>query len=262
MEISIVDDKDKLASFLSRQPALNAYLLGDLDERYWGNTRWFALEQQGEIKEVALLYFGMETPILIAIENADSENLNLLLDGILDDLPDNIYAHLSAGQYKVLKESYQQDSHGMHYIMELQDESRIINFDTQSVQRVGHDDFEQVLALFDLAYPGHWFERKMLDFGPYFAIADKDGNFLSVGGVHVYSEKFKVATIGNVVTHLNAQGKGYSQRVSARLCQELMKSVETIGLNVHANNQAAFHLYKKLGFRKIAEYEEMTLHKI
>ena len=172
-----------------------------------------------------------------------------------------MYAHISLSQRKALLEDFSASSHGIHHIMELKKHSSLSALASDRVIRLGHQDFEKILALFELGYPGYWFERKMLNYGPYFGIKNQHGEFLCVGGVHLYSETYNVATLGNIVTHPKARSMGLGSQLTARLCQELAQSVRTIGLNVHAENQPAIHIYENLGFEKVLDYEECTLEK-
>jgi len=252
-------DREKLGHFLSKKPALNAYPLGDLDQRYWDQTRWFGLEENGELSEVALLYSGMEPHILIGIPNSSAENLSTCLAEIQNELPSRVYAHLTDGLWRALDHYELEDQREPHFIMELKDREANRNVSTDGVFTLQESDFPEALDLFDQSYPGHWFRSGMLSFGPYFGIRDASGKLAAAGGVHVYSETYKVATIGNVVTHPEARGKGIATKVSARLVAELIKRVETVGLNVHAANASAIRVYEKLGFEKIADYFEMTL---
>ncbi|MEM7336664.1 MAG: GNAT family N-acetyltransferase, partial [Chloroflexota bacterium] len=82
---------------------------------------------------------------------------------------------------------------------------------------------------------------------------------VSVAGVHVYSEAYKVAALGGITTHPHYRGKRYAQRTIARLCRELSKTVDHIGLNVLGRNDTAVKVYQKLGFDKSNEYIEVML---
>lgn len=260
--IAQIGDKVRLAEFLTRQPALNAYPLGDLDERYWPKTNWFALQNGNDISEFSLLYAGLDPPVLIGIPNRNSEEMATLLKGIQSELPPRIYAHLGPGLWQALDQYEAEDSREPHHIMELQDRTAHRRFDSQGVFQLQQIHFDEALDLFNTAYPGHWFRREMLGFGPYYGYRDQSEKLLAAGGVHVYSEQYRVATIGNVVTHPDARGQGLATRINAWLVNSLTARVDTIGLNVHAGNGAAIHVYEKLGFRKIADYFEMNLVRV
>jgi predicted GNAT family acetyltransferase len=115
-----------------------------------------------------------------------------------------------------------------------------------------------LVRLYDESYPGNWFDPRMLQTGQYFGLRESR-QLVSVAGVHVYSERYRVAAVGNVVTHPAHRNKGYGRAVTARLCQLLLETVDHIGLNVKADNDAAMACYRKLGFEIIAPYGEFTV---
>ena len=116
-------------------------------------------------------------------------------------------------------------------------------------------DLDEMLRLYEGAYPGNWFDPRMLETGQYFGVR-KDDRLVSAAGVHVYSQEYKVASLGNVVTHHDYRSTGLAKSTTARLCQSLTKNVDHIGLNVTSENAAAMSLYEKLGFKIIAPYDE------
>src|SRR5947208_10651053 len=99
----------------------------------------------------------------------------------------------------------------------------------------------------------------MLETGFYFGIHRGDV-LMSVAGVHVFSQRYKVAALGNIATHPDARGQGLATTTTARLCQELLRAgIEHIGLNVRADNRGAIACYEKIGFERVAGYGEYTL---
>lgn len=257
-----IDNKAALQAFFERRRALNAYALGDLDEPHWGRTEWFALKDGDDIEEVALLYHGMRPPILIALANNSTEGMAQLLGFLREQLPARVYAHLGPSLRRVLETRFAFEEHGPHQVMELVEPDNVRMADSQGVERLGKADLGKMRTLYDASYPGHWFNEAMLDNGPYLGLRDERGRLASAAGVHVYSERYKVAALGNIVTRPDLRGRGYGKRVTAALCQELLTRVETIGLNVHTGNQAAIGVYEGLGFRGIAEYAEFMLGEV
>ena len=75
-------------------------------------------------------------------------------------------------------------------------------------------------------------------------------------GVHVYSRKYKAAALGNITVRPDLRGRGLGKKVTARVCRELLKRTELIGLNVAAGNASAIACYRSLGFEKTHAYEE------
>ena len=82
-------------------------------------------------------------------------------------------------------------------------------------------------------------------------------------GVHVYSEEYRVAALGNIVTHPDYRNRGFGRIVTAYLCKKLLEKVDHIGLNVHRDNVSAIRCYENLGFEILGKYEEcmVTLKK-
>jgi predicted GNAT family acetyltransferase len=82
---------------------------------------------------------------------------------------------------------------------------------------------------------------------------------VSVAGIHIHSKRYKLAALGNIATHPDYRGQGLAKASCAKLCQELIRTVDHIGLNVKADNASAIGCYEKLGFKHIARYEECML---
>jgi ribosomal protein S18 acetylase RimI-like enzyme len=84
----------------------------------------------------------------------------------------------------------------------------------------------------------------------------RDGDaLLAAAGTHLLSREEGVASIGNVYTRRDRRGLGLGRRVVSAVLGDL-SGLETIGLNVRADNAAAIHLYESLGFRRHCEFFE------
>jgi predicted GNAT family acetyltransferase len=99
----------------------------------------------------------------------------------------------------------------------------------------------------------------MLETGRYVGVR-RDGALVCVAGVHVWSPAWRVAALGNVATLPEARGTGLATAACARLCRMLLEDgIDTISLNVRADNAAAIRAYEKLGFAQAADYVEVVL---
>lgn len=256
MERVCLHDRLQIEKFLREHTFLNLYALGDLDKFFWDYTTWYALTKEEQIKQLVLLYTKSDLPVLLGLSTKVDE-LKEFLRLLLPLLPKRFYAHFSGDGVKVLEQDYQIQSHGEHYKMALTDKSRL-DIDTSQAIALSVENTEELTQLYNLSYPGNWFEPQMLKTGCYYGI--RRGNTLvSVAGVHVYSEDYLVAALGNITTHPQWRGKGLGTIVCAKLCQVLLETVEHIGMNVKADNQSAIACYKKLGFTSIATYTEYLL---
>ncbi len=56
MEPIKLDNKRQIERYLRRAPYLHLYGLGDLDDFFWPDTVWYALQTGSEIDALALLY--------------------------------------------------------------------------------------------------------------------------------------------------------------------------------------------------------------
>ena len=94
----------------------------------------------------------------------------------------------------------------------------------------------------------------------YFGYRDQ-GKLVSIGGVHVYSRVYEVATLGNITTHPDHRNRGLGGLVTASICCSLLDTVNFIGLNVKCDNLHAINLYKSLGFIISSKYGEFSFKK-
>jgi ribosomal protein S18 acetylase RimI-like enzyme len=235
------------------------YELGDLDPFFWPRTRWWGLEDDGELRAIALLYDGGDPPTLLALGRNDHGATARLLTAVRDALPARVYAHLSPDLVEALAPRFAAVHHGRHLKMTLADPTGAIDVDTTGVRALGSADLSALGDLYTRAYPGNWFDARMLATGRYFGIADAD-TLVCVAGVHVYSPHHRVAALGNVTTDARMRGRGLARRATAHLCRALRADgITTIGLNVLADNAAAIRCYTRLGFTVDAEYDEVML---
>jgi ribosomal protein S18 acetylase RimI-like enzyme len=246
-------DRKEIESFLRRNVYLHIYAIGDLDDFFWPYTTWYAVKENEEIQAIAMLYSGRDFPVLLAL--MEGKPLEQLIQSVIDFLPGRFHAHLSQDAEAALEQKYEMESRGKYYKMALSDKSLLDNIDCSRVIRLKSEDLGEVLQLYKDAYPGNWFDSRMLQTGQYFGIR-KDSRLVSVAGVHVYSQRYKAAALGNIVTHPDYRDNGFGKVVTARLCRSLSETVDHIGLNVKSANEVALSMYKKLGFEVVECYWE------
>jgi predicted GNAT family acetyltransferase len=252
-------DQHLIEEFFRPHASLHIYSIGDLDDFFWPYTTWYALADGETLQAVALLYSGQIPPVLLAFSEQEGRMADLI-QALTPFLPAQFYTHLSPGLEQVLQKTYDLEAHGAHYKMALKDPSIVKSLDCSPVVRLSADDLPAITRLYSESYPGNWFDPRMLDTRQYFGLWQGD-ELLSIAGIHVYSEKYGVAALGNITTHPDWRNRGYGRLVTARLCQSLSQSVAHIGLNVRIDNQAAITCYEKLGFEIIAAYGEFMAYR-
>jgi len=257
MSTICLHDKSRIEAFLRKNVFLHIYSIGDLDDFFWPYTIWYGWEESGEIQAVALLYTASPDPTLLAISEKQDVMWELVWS-IFHILPERFYAHLSPAVAEAAELQCKIKSYGKHYKMGLKNKSLLYDVDCSQVVHLTENDLDEILVLYKEGYPNNWFDAKMLQTRQYFGLRIKN-RLVSVAGIHVYSEKYKVAALGNVVTHPDYRGKGFGKAITSRLCQSLAEHVDNIGLNVKADNTAAIAMYRKLGFEIVGEYFELTV---
>jgi ribosomal protein S18 acetylase RimI-like enzyme len=253
MPLISLHDRETIATLLRHDPALHAYQLGDLDDFYYPFTTWYALDGA-----LALIYHSGGYPVLLSFGPPSP-----LITELLPLLPRHFDAHLSPGAIDPLAASFDITNRGLHLKMALPtpdpaDAALAAAALTAKGAVLTDADLPEILALYAAAYPGNWFDPRMLATGQYIGI-HHDGELAAIAGVHVYSPAYKVAALGNVTTHPAHRGHGFASAAVAQLCQQLSSTVDTITLNVKADNATAIGLYTRLGFTITADYYEYSL---
>jgi ribosomal protein S18 acetylase RimI-like enzyme len=250
--------KDEVESFCRRNPFLHLYSIGDLDDFFWPYTTWYALRLDGKLRQLVLIYIGQPLPTVLALAEEPTDLMYELLRELLRVLPRRFYAHLTQGMATALEQDYRLISHGAHYKMGLTEPGRLDRLDGSAAVSLTPADASELQALYAASYPGNWFVPRMLQTGFYFGVR-RGTQLVSVAGVHVYSQKYKVAALGNITTLPEFRGQGLATVVTARLCQELRRAgIQSIGLNVKADNRGAIACYDKIGFTHVADYGEFS----
>ena len=254
MNLQILHDKKEIEGYLSKNVLMNIYSIGDLDDFFWNYTTWYAAKENDEIQSLIHSYAPPDMPTFIAVSDDVSKTVELLAS-IFHLLPRRFYAHLNVGLNDLFAGKYKLEPHALHYKMGLaKSEYKRLDGGSSAI-RLSEDNLNDIYALYENSYPGNWFDKRMLQTRQYYGIY-AGGKLVSIGGIHVYSETYRVSAVGNVTTDPRLRNKGYGMEFMIKLCSELFTKTDYIGLNVKADNSAAIALYEKLGFRKICEYEE------
>jgi ribosomal protein S18 acetylase RimI-like enzyme len=253
MEVTIQRDKKEIYEFLSADPALNLYLIGDLDDFFWPYTKWFALYDEGVMRSIALFYTGSEPPALLLFFKGDRHYHESLLKAIRPSLPDEFTVHLSEGLIKVFGRKRIIRSWGVHYRMILAREPDRVT--DNNIRRLGISDMEEIRELYRSSYPDNWFTSRMVETGKYFGYFDS-GKLVGISGIHVYSASYRIAALGNITVHPSFRGRKIAYMLTSALCSDLRGEVTTIGLNVMSENLQAIRSYENAGFEKRYMYDE------
>jgi ribosomal protein S18 acetylase RimI-like enzyme len=253
LEIRKIRDKGEIYRFLSKTPELHLYTLGDLDDFFWPHTAWYSIYEKDEIESIAMLYSGIEPPTLLLFYDTDPHFSTELLRSIFAFLPNKFNVHLSPGLIDIFGEENILEKYGHNFRMILAGEPEFQN--DKNIRQLGMSDLEMINDLYKVAYPANWFDSRMLATGKYLGYF-VSGALAGIAGIHVYSEEYRIAALGNIATHPAFRGQKIALRLTSALCFDLKKSTDIIGLNVSAENQAAIKCYKNAGFEIRSSYDE------
>ena len=256
MSSIVLPDKKEIEWYLLQNPQSNIYLIGDLDDFYWPKTDWYALKSHGKLTALILLYKGLEIPTLLAFCTDNLHTTRYLLFGIKSYLPLLFNAHLSFGLIDVFGENTVMKYYGHNDQMLLYKNPEYIK--NPNIRQLKEKDLNSIYHLYEVSYPGNWFNKHMLLSGKYLGYFSR-GKLIGIAGIHVYSEKYKVAALGNITTHPDFRGQRISYKLTSQLCHELRKTVHYIGLNVRSDNTPAITCYRNIGFKKIGGFNEYMI---
>ena len=256
MDFEILHDKLSIFNFLRKNPGLYVYLIGDLDDFFWPNTVWYVVRHKYEIQAIALLYVGMSPPTLLLFYESGTDASRQLLESIKPVLPTKFNAHLSPELVKIFGKQNIIKDYGYSYKMVLK--KPVEDLKDKHIRRLTEADLPFIKDFYREAYPDNWFDSRMLKTTKYFGFFEEE-RLVGVSGVHVYSEDYGVAALGNIATHPDFRGRQIGYRLTAALCHDIQQRVKVIGLNVKAGNEYAIRCYKKVGFEIVSPYDECLI---
>jgi GNAT superfamily N-acetyltransferase len=249
-------DKVRLWKHFQKDRALFAYHIGDLDDFFFPQCQWaasYSTKRHPIVEEVVLIYHGGQPPTVLAFGVGPS--FSELLGETFDILPSRFFCHFQTDCGDLLRSRYCEQPLGAHYKMCLQKLEAAPLSGDGTITGLDQSHLSAVENLYARAYPGNYFVPRMLDTGRYFGI-EFEGRLVAVAGVHVVSDEYKIAVLGNIATDPNFRGRGLARRVSYHLTRILHNEGKLVCLNVKADNDAAIRCYQQIGFSTTHSYNE------
>jgi ribosomal protein S18 acetylase RimI-like enzyme len=235
-------DKDAIRAILRNDPAWCVYALGDLSPRMFAKTHWFT-------PDLALVLHDYGTSILFAMGTG---SIREALDHVIwpvhlqvqRDALDEIARHATVASIRLMSRMVWSGA-------------ALPNVPAP-VARLGVDDVPALLRLYaDGEASGEspdFFYPSMVTDGVFFGVYEGE-ELVAAAGTHLLSREEGAAAIGNIYTRRDRRGRGMGRLVTSAVLGAL-SGIETIGLNVRADNDAAIHLYESLGFVRHCRFYE------
>ena len=240
--MAVLADKARIRAILQRDPRWCVYALGDLSPRMFDKCRWFT-------PDLTLVLHDYDTCILFAMGTGS-------LDEALEHVTFPVHLQVQQGALEHISRVTRVEQQKAMWRMAWNG-GPIAPPDPRA-KRLGASDVEALLRLYadgdttgespDFFYPA------MLDHGVFFGVHE-DGELIAAAGTHLVAPDEHAAAIGNIYTRRDRRGRGLGRIVTTAVLREL-QGIQTIGLNVRADNDAAIHLYRSLGFLKHCGFSE------
>ena len=247
--------RDEAAEFLLRDRAWSAYGLGYLDSASGVDTNVVASTASGQITAVVVQAQLPQLLSIVAVGDPDG------LAAAVAALP----SPPSSGVFSIRGEALSAFERRFNVSSAYQ--MRRMRLGPRGLQaapgpwavRLGLDDLEQVKRLYGMWTDAHQLPGQ-LSRGIYVGVYAGE-ELVSVAGTHVVSREFGVGAIGNVLTHVDYRGRGLASSTTAAVATELTAlGCEEIVLNVRQGNDAAYRVYRGLGFEDHCTFIEGVFH--
>lgn len=235
-------DKAAIRSLLLRDRIWSVYALGDLTPRMFDNCTWLA-------PDLTLVLRDYGTSVLFAMGT-----------GSVVDALDHVTWPVHLQVQKPALDAIARVAtieRVWHMWRMAWTGSVAAAIDPRATRLCAHD----VAALERLYADGNasgespdFFYGSMVTDGVFFGVFE-NGELTAAAGTHLVARDEGAAAIGNVYTRRDRRGRGLGRIVTSAVVKEL-EGIETIALNVRAENLPAIRLYESLGFSRHCEFFE------
>jgi len=240
-------DKDHIRTILRREPAWTVYALGDLSPRMFDKCRWYT-------PDLTLILRDYGTTILFATGPGSIREA-------LSDVTGTVHLQVRADALAEIGRIATVTDQRLMWRM-VWTTGPLPAIDPR-VTRLGAIDVPALEQLYaDGSASGEspdFFYPSMVTDGVFFGVYEGD-SLVAAAGTHLVAREEGAAAIGNVYTRQDRRGRGLGRAVTAAVLREL-NDIETVGLNVRADNDAAVRVYESLGFARHCEFHEALAKK-
>ena len=235
-------DKNEIRNRLRRDPAWSVYALGDLQLPMFAKTLRF-------VPDLTLVVQDFGTAILFAMGSGSvREALECVAGPVLlqvqRDALDEVVRHAAVSSPRLM---WRMIWTGDRMASPSAVTSRLNASDVSALRDL-YADGDSSGESPDFFFPS------MVTNGAFHGIYEGTA-LVAAAGTHLLARGEGIAAIGNVYTRRDRRGRGLGRLATSAVLGELA-GIETIGLNVRAENDAALHLYESLGFARHCQFYE------
>jgi ribosomal protein S18 acetylase RimI-like enzyme len=235
-------DKNEIRTRLHRDPGWSVYALGDLSPSMFSKTQWFA-------PDLTLVVQDYGTTILFAIGPGSVREALEFVTGpvhlqVRGDALDEVARHAAVSSVRLM---WRMTWTGDRTPSPAAITARLRASDVAALEALYVDGESSGES------PDFFFASMVAD-GVFHGIFEGTA-LVAAAGTHLVAREEGAAAIGNVYTRRDRRGRGLGRLTTTAVLGEL-SGVETIGLNVRADNETALRLYESLGFARHCQFYE------
>jgi ribosomal protein S18 acetylase RimI-like enzyme len=239
--VTLLANKADIRRLLERDRRWCVYALGDLSSRMFPKCQWFTPDLTLVLRDYGTSILFAHGPGSIR-EALDHVTWPVHLQ-VQQDALDEVARHaVVTNEKRMIRMAWSGGS------------TRV----SDRVARLGAGDVPALEALYaDGESTGEspdFFYGSMVTDGVFFGVY-KGASLIAAAGTHLVARDEGAAAIGNVYVRRDRRGRGLGRAVTAAVLHELA-GIETVGLNVRADNDAAIRVYESLGFVRHCEFRE------
>jgi GNAT superfamily N-acetyltransferase len=243
-------DKACILAYLETDRLYAAYAIGDLEPELFAQSRWAGAEEANELQALVLHFLGLKLPALFLMGNI--AGLRAILESRL--CPAQVYLTCRPEHLAMTRDFYEWDEIIPMWRMVLAPAS--FQPTPNECVRLTPAHSEQLTELYDLGGGGIGFSTAQVQHGVFFGLF-AERQLVAVAGTHLVSAAYGVAAVGNVFTHPDYRGQGCGTATTQAVVTELwQRGIQDIILNVSQDNEAAIHIYERLGFQRYCPFFE------
>jgi len=250
-------DKNEIRTRLRCDPAWSVYALGDLAPPMFPKTQWF-------MPDLTLVVQDYGTAILFAMGPGSVREALACVAGpvhlqVQRDALDEVARHAAVSSLRLMwRLTWTGDLSRRNPTTRQRAKADRVASPSAVTSRLNASDVPALQALYadgesSGESPDFFFPSMVAD-GVFHGIYESTA-LVAAAGTHLLAREEGAAAIGNVYTRHDYRGRGLGRLVTSAVLGDLA-GVETIGLNVRADNDAALHLYESLGFARHCEFYE------
>ncbi|MEX2237915.1 MAG: GNAT family N-acetyltransferase [Dehalococcoidia bacterium] len=239
-----LQERGEIAALLNGDRSYAAYALGQLEQAYFTQSRWWRAQSGRGEGLVLHSRGGLGDAVFV---EGDAPAIDVLLS--LHPGPVRTYVTCRAEHLSILKKHFFVSNQQVMMRMAVDPASFQAAPATFDIRRLRGPDVRDLNHLYGSEGATTFYNSWHIDDGVYFGVYE-GRRLVAAAGTHVVAPAYGVAVVGNVFTHPGRRGRGFAKAASGAVTAELLRSCRDVVLTVDPGNLSAVAAYHALGYRE------------